>query len=153
LFFFLIEEEHLFHRAVRSSLFLVVFLKRSLSEVLCASFFVLKSLIKAVVHVLLTRCSCVPLTERMDFKATLQKGNRVQLPKLVRWRFKLETSQILKVTVTAVNVFGGWETFYGKMDKSGRLTIPKLALKQIQSRRRELQSLTGTIMEVRVEPA
>jgi len=95
----------------------------------------------------------VPLTERMDFKATLQKGNRVQLPKLVRWRFKLETSQVLKVTVTAVNVFGGWETFYGKMDKSGRLTIPKLALKQLQNRRRDLQSLTGTIMEVRIEPA
>lgn len=50
LFFFLIEEEHLSHRAVRSSLFLVVFLKRSLSGVLGASFFVLKSLIKAVVH-------------------------------------------------------------------------------------------------------
>jgi len=59
----------------------------------------------------------VPLTERVEFKAVLQKGNRVQLPKLVRWRFKLETSQILKVTVTAVNVFGGWETFYGKISK------------------------------------
>jgi len=95
----------------------------------------------------------MPLTERVEFKAALQKGNRVQLPKLVRWRFKLETSQILKVTVTAVNVFGGWETFYGKMDKSGRMTIPKLALKQLQNRRRDLQSLTGTIMEVRIEPA
>jgi len=95
----------------------------------------------------------VPLTERVDFKAVLQKGNRVQLPKLVRWQFKLETSQVLKVTVTAVNVFGSWEAFFGKMDKSGRITIPKLALKQIQSRRRDLQSLTGAIMEVRVEPA
>ena len=95
----------------------------------------------------------MPLTERMEFNAMLQKGNRVQLPKLVRWRFKLETSQILKVTVTAVNVFGSWETFYGKMDKSGRMTIPKLALRQLQSRRRDLQSLTGAIMQVRVEHA
>ena len=95
----------------------------------------------------------MPLTERVEFKAALQKGNRVQLPKLVRWRFKLETSQILKVTVTAVNVFGSWETFYGKMDKSGRMTIPKLALRQLQSRRRDLQSLTGAIMQVRVEHA
>ena len=95
----------------------------------------------------------MPLTERVDFKAVLQKGNRVQLPKLVRWQFKLETSQVLKVTVTAVNVFGSWEAFFGKMDKSGRITIPKLALKQIQSRRRELQSLTGAVMQVRVEPA
>ena len=95
----------------------------------------------------------MPLTERVDFKATLQKGNRVQLPKLVRWRFKLETSQVLKVTVTAINVFGSWETFYGKMDKSGRITIPKLALKQLQNRRRDLQSLTGAVLEVRLEPA
>lgn len=96
--------------------------------------------------------SCLPLIERVDFKAVLQKGNRVQLPKLVRWQFKLETSQILKVTVTAVNVFGGWETFYGKMDKSGRITIPRLVLKQLLSRRRDLQSLTGAVMEVRLEP-
>jgi len=83
----------------------------------------------------------------------LLKGNRVQLPKLVRWRFKLETSQVLKVTVTAVNVFGGWEAFYGRMNESGRITIPKLALKQLQSRRRDIQSLTGAVLEVRLEPA
>ena len=47
-----LEEEHLFRRVVRSSLFWVVFLKRSLFGVLCASFFVVKSLIKAAVHLL-----------------------------------------------------------------------------------------------------
>lgn len=95
----------------------------------------------------------MPLTERVEFKARLQKGNRVQLPKLLRWRFRLETSHALKVTVTAVNVFGGWETFYGRMDKSGRMTIPKLALKQLQNRRHDIQSLTGAVLEVRLEPA
>jgi len=94
----------------------------------------------------------VPLTERVDFKAVLQKGNRVQLPKLVRWRFKLESNQVLKVNVTAVNVFGGWETFYGKMDKSGRITIPKLVLKQVGSRRQDI-SLTGAVFMVQLEPA
>jgi hypothetical protein len=48
----------------------------------------------------------------------LGQPHPIQLPKLLRWQFKLETSQVLKVTVTAVNKFGGWETFYGKMDKS-----------------------------------
>jgi bifunctional DNA-binding transcriptional regulator/antitoxin component of YhaV-PrlF toxin-antitoxin module len=110
-------------------------------------------LIKAVVHSCLLRCSGVPLTERVDFKAVLQKGNRVQLPKLVRWRFKLETNQVLKVTVTAINVFGGWETFYARMDKSGRITVPKLTLKRLKSRRRDIQSLTGAVFEVRLEPA
>ena len=40
-----------------------------------------------------------PLTEAVEFKTVLQKGNRVQPPKLIRWKFKLETDQILKVTV------------------------------------------------------
>jgi hypothetical protein len=59
----------------------------------------------------LVRCSCLPLTERLDFKAVLQKGNRFQLPKLVRWKFKLETSQILKVTVFPAKSYMG-ECFY-----------------------------------------
>jgi bifunctional DNA-binding transcriptional regulator/antitoxin component of YhaV-PrlF toxin-antitoxin module len=95
----------------------------------------------------------VLLTEPVNFKAVLQKGNRVQLPKLVRWRFKLETDQVLKVTLTAANIFGAWETFYARMDKSGRITIPKLTLKLLQSMAYEEQSLTGAVMEVRLEPA
>ena len=95
----------------------------------------------------------MPLTERVDFKAVLHKGNRVQVPKLLLWRFKLEASQALKATVTAANVFSGWETFYGRMDKSGRLSIPKIVLKQLQSQRRNNKSLTGAIMEVKLEPA
>jgi len=41
----------------------------------------------------------LPLTEAVEFKTILQKGNRVQLPRLIRWKFKLETDQILKVIV------------------------------------------------------
>jgi bifunctional DNA-binding transcriptional regulator/antitoxin component of YhaV-PrlF toxin-antitoxin module len=95
----------------------------------------------------------VPLMERVDFKAVLQKGNRVQLPKLVRWGYKLESRQVLKVTVTLVGAWAGIETFYGRMDKSGRITIPKLTLKQLLSRRPDIQSLTGAVLEVRLEPA
>ena len=94
----------------------------------------------------------MPLTERVEFKARIQKGNRVQLPKLVRWRFKLETSQTLKVSGTIMNLFSGWETFYARMDKSGRITIPKLILKQFGSNRPDL-NLTGAVMFVRLEPA
>ena len=95
----------------------------------------------------------MPLTEPVNFKTMLQKGNRIQLPKLVRWRFKLEPNQVLKVTLTATNVFGAWETFYARMDKSGRITIPKLTLELLQSKTHEKQSLTGAVMEVRLEPA
>jgi hypothetical protein len=95
----------------------------------------------------------VPLTEKVNFKTVLQKGNRIQLPKLVRWKYKLEPDQVLKVTITAANIFGGYETFYAQMDKSGRITITQLTLKLLQNRNRDQQSLTGAVMEVRLEPA
>ena len=69
----------------------------------------------------------LPLSEKIGFKTELQKGNRVQIPKKVRWRFKMDTEQLLKVTVNAVNTYtGGWQSFYAKMGKDGRITIPKL---------------------------
>lgn len=46
----------------------------------------------------------LPLTEKVTFKTPLQRGNRVQVPKLVRCQFKMDTEQILKVTVSALNV-------------------------------------------------
>lgn len=95
----------------------------------------------------------MPLTEIVSFKTMLQRGNRIQLPKLVRWKYKLEQDQVLKVTVTAVGFFCGWESFYARMDKSGRITVPKLTLALLQSSASDKQSLTGAVMEVRLEPA
>lgn len=34
-------------------------------------------------------------------------GNRVQLPKLVRWRYKLESDKVLKVEVSVVGAWAG----------------------------------------------
>jgi hypothetical protein len=36
----------------------------------------------------------MPLTENVSFKTVLQRGNRVQVPKLVRWRFKMDSEQV-----------------------------------------------------------
>ena len=68
----------------------------------------------------------MPLTQKVTFKTMLQRGNRVQVPKLVRWQFKMEPDQVLKVGVLAHNVWTGWQHFYGKMGKDGRITVPKL---------------------------
>ena len=95
----------------------------------------------------------MPLTDRVVFKTRLQRGNRVQLPKLVRWRYKLESDQVLKVTVWTVGAWGGFEPFYARMDKSGRLTIPRLTLQLLQTRMHDDPSLTGAVMEVHIEPA
>jgi hypothetical protein len=83
--------------------------------------------------------------------ALLQKGNRVQVPKVVRWQFKMDTEQVLKVAVNALNVFSGWETFYARMGKDGRITLPKLVRELLRARARK-QSLAGYVMEVMLEP-
>jgi hypothetical protein len=94
----------------------------------------------------------VPLTEAVSFKARLQWGNRVQVPRAIRWRFKLETSQVLWVTVRPLHAHLDYENFYATIDKSGRVTVPKLTLKLLEEEATDNQSLTGTIMEITIEP-
>ncbi|MCJ7762325.1 hypothetical protein MUP38_02580 [Candidatus Bathyarchaeota archaeon] len=91
----------------------------------------------------------MPLTQKVSFKTMLQKGNRVQVPKLVRWQFKMDSAQVLKVSVTAVNVSISWQTFYAKMGKDGRITVPRLQRELLRARE---QSLVGYVMEVMLEP-
>ncbi len=93
----------------------------------------------------------MPLTERVSFKVVLQRGNRFQLPRVVRWRFKLECDQVLKVTLKAADGFGEWETFYARMDRSGRITVPKLTRLLLQGKT-EGEGLAGAVVEVRLEP-
>ena len=89
----------------------------------------------------------------MEFQTTLQRGNRVQVPKLVRWKFKLESDQVLKVTVGARGMIVVWETYYACMDKSGRITVPKMIQNELLKRTIRLSRLIGTIVHVRLAPA
>jgi hypothetical protein len=66
---------------------------------------------KVRLHKYFAECSLVPLTERAEFKTVLQRCNSLQVPKLVRWKYKLESTQTLKVPVWDRSVIGGWETF------------------------------------------
>lgn len=90
------------------------------------------------------------LTEKVSFKTVLQKGNRVQVPRLVRWRFKMDSAQVLKVGVAAVNLWTGWQTFYARMGRDGRITIPKLTRELLRG---EEQNLAGCVIDVTLEPA
>jgi hypothetical protein len=38
----------------------------------------------------------------------------------------MDTEQVLKVTVNALNVWSGWESFYARMGKDGRITISEV---------------------------
>ncbi len=94
----------------------------------------------------------MPLTEPVEFKTILQIGDRVQVPRLVRWKYKLESTQTLKVAVWVAGVIGGWEAFYARMDKSGRITVSRLVRDMLAGRKDERQRLVGAVLEVRLEP-
>ena len=79
----------------------------------------------------------------------LQTQNRLQIPKLLRWEFKLETSDVLEVTVTIVGVLGVRERFLAKMQRGGRIAIPNLTMALLK---RDKPSLEGYAIEVTLEP-
>ncbi len=91
----------------------------------------------------------MPLAERVEFKARLNRYNRLQVPKTVRWRFKLETDQILRVQVS---IEGAWilpQNFYSRITKEGRIVIPKLIMKLLS---KDKVNLEGYIVAVILEP-
>ncbi|HUV97911.1 MAG TPA: hypothetical protein VMW14_00210 [Candidatus Paceibacterota bacterium] len=92
----------------------------------------------------------MPLTESVTFKTVLQKGNRVQIPRHIRWLYKLETEQILRVIVKPADAILLSEEFYTHMCKDGRIVIPKLTLTLLQDR---YGSLLGRILEIYLLPA
>jgi hypothetical protein len=95
----------------------------------------------------------LPLTRAICFRAVLEKGKRFQVPRVVRWEFKLESSQVLRVTVDVVGSYGQGESFFGRMNADGRITVPKLTFDLLQGRNEDVGSLLGQVMDVRLEPA
>ena len=93
----------------------------------------------------------MPPNRNNNFKNPLQKGNRVTIPKLMRWQFKMETEQVLKVGVWLPGSYEGWQFFYAKMDKKGRVLIPLVTLELIS--REKKPDLAGQIFDLRIEPA
>ncbi len=69
----------------------------------------------------------MPLNDKVVFDAQVNNQNRFQIPKLVRWQYKLESSQILKVTISVIGSFGESQSFLAKMRSDGRITIPRIA--------------------------
>ena len=80
----------------------------------------------------------------------MQKGNRIQVPRLIRWQFKLESTQVLNVRVKLVGAFGTREEFYARMSRDGRITIPRLFVDLL---REEEESLVDYAVEVTLNPA
>lgn len=62
----------------------------------------------------------------------------------------MESGQALKVGVNFLGLHRGWQFFYAKMRKDGRITIPKLVLSLFQDQE---TSFTGYALEITLEPA
>ena len=92
----------------------------------------------------------MPLTEAVRFKAMLRKGRRVQIPRLIRWRFKLDPGEVFEVTVRPVGSFAD-ESFYARMSRDGRITVPKLQA-EILAERIEEETLEGYAVDVTLSP-
>ena len=92
----------------------------------------------------------MPLTEKVFFTTTLQTLSKIQIPKLIRWRFKIEGDQPLKVGVNFLGRHMGWQFFYTKMRNDGRITIPKLVLSLMHE---EEGKSAGSPLDVTIEPA
>lgn len=92
----------------------------------------------------------MPLTEKVTFTTMLQKANTVQVPKLIRLRFKVESDQALKVGVNFLGLHKGWQFFYAKVRKDGRVSVPKLILNLLED---EKTGLADYALEVMLEPA
>jgi len=67
----------------------------------------------------------LPLTEDASFEALLQRGNRIQIPVEVRWRYRLEPGEILQVDIVSPGRYlPSRGRFYARLQKSGRVTVP-----------------------------
>ena len=94
----------------------------------------------------------MPLTKRVTFKTKLQRGNRIQIPRLLLWEFKMEPIQVLRVRVHFEESWNPQEKFYAHMSKDGRITIPKLTCNLLKTRYKE-QDVVGAVFEVDLAPS
>ena len=72
----------------------------------------------------------LPLERQEEFIGIMQKNNRVQVPVLIRWKHRLEPSEILHIYVYHAKEYKD-ETFYVRLSRDGRFTIPSKVAKRI----------------------
>ena len=76
-----------------------------------------------------------------QFLAKLQKGGRIQIPVLIRWKNKLEAGEVFVVKI--FNFVS--QTFYGRFCMDGRISVPKIV-------REELKIEPGHLLTVKLTP-
>ena len=86
----------------------------------------------------------LPLVHEEEFTGVMQKHLRIQIPVLIRWKNRLEPSEILHIYVYNVKEYQG-EKFYARLSRDGRFTIPPKVAKRINAK-------PGTVLKVTLHP-
>ncbi len=84
----------------------------------------------------------MPLDKREEFLAKLQKGNRIQIPVLIRWKHKLKANEILDVSVEEYDGDLPEERFNAKLGSHGRFVIPKIIVAQLELNPKDVLVIT-----------
>jgi len=93
----------------------------------------------------------MPLTRQVGFKAVIGKGNRIQIPNIIRWEFKLEPTQLLAINIRHFSLATD-ETFFAKMTKDGRITVPKINAAIMKARIAKDATLGEYAFEITLRP-
>jgi hypothetical protein len=91
----------------------------------------------------------MPLDKKVTFQTRLQRQNRIQVPAHLRWQYKLEPTEVLKVTVNFIGMWDTTRSFYATIQKNDRIAIPKLTMALMK---RAKPILEGYAMEVTIQP-
>ena len=92
----------------------------------------------------------MPLDQQVNFKTLLCKNRRFGVPRIIRGQFKLEPTQILRITITLADAISEKESFFSKMRKDGHITIPPIAIAALK---KYSEIIENQPIEVIVEPA
>jgi hypothetical protein len=92
----------------------------------------------------------MPITEKITFKTKLTSEYRIKVPKNAIDHYKLETNQLLKITISVSTIWESPQTFLTKIRKDGKIRIPTLIMRIFESKKPNLE---GHIVNVTIEPA
>ena len=76
----------------------------------------------------------MPLTGRVTFKRPLEGCNKAQIPKIIRWKFKMEPEQVLHVGIFGLG--GGWSISTQQWEKMDAYSFQKQSYSQRMAKKK-----------------
>jgi len=84
----------------------------------------------------------MPLEKEEVFLAKLQKGNRIQIPVVIRGMHKLRVNEILGIEVRSTKDMLDYRDFYAMVSNDGRFVIPKIIVEKLELEIKDMVEIT-----------